>query len=87
MSAELFPDSEVTALSPRLVWLKLHNLALGELPYGVRFCASKDCIKTGDTHSDCEMLMADELEVEHWSVTDFAKAGVVMPGNVQEEQC
>lgn len=83
MSAELFPVEE--SLSPRLTWLKLHNLALGELPDGQRFCAGEDLITHGDTHSDCEHKMAEELEIAHWSIAAFIRAGVVFPTAVEEE--
>lgn len=82
---ELFPNSEMSSLSPRQRWLKEHNLALGELPDGKRFCAGEDRITHGITHKDCELLMARELEVEHWEVTEFKKAGVVIPGECEEE--
>lgn len=82
---ELFPDSEVTSLSPRQRWLKANNLALGELPDGKRFCAGEDRITHGDTHKDCELLMAMELEVEHWEIAAFKRAGVVIMGECEEE--
>ena len=48
---ELFSDESVRKDSPRIVWLKTHNLALGELPCGTRFCASDQYITHADTHS------------------------------------
>lgn len=76
---ELFPKSAMAAESPRLLWLKSHNLSLGELPQGQRFCAHALAIFTADTHKNCELKMADYLGVRHWTVTEFEKAGVVMP--------
>ena len=84
MTAELFPESAMSAPSPRLTWLKLHNLALGELPSGTRFVASDQYITHADTHSDAELKMAAILEVEHWQTTEFKKAGVKMPEKAEE---
>ena len=84
MTAELFPDSAMSAPSPRLTWLKLHNLSLGELPDGTRFVASDQYITHAETHSDAEVKMAAIREVEHWSLAEFKKAGVKMPEKAEE---
>lgn len=83
--SELFPEQAMSTPSPRLTWLYMHNLALGELPSGLRFCAASDRITTAHTHLDAELLMATELEVEHYSIEGARKAGVLMPGDVVEE--
>ena len=84
--SELFPDSAMSAPSPRLTWLKLHNLSLGELPDGTRFVASDQYITHADTHSDAELKMAAILEVEHWSIEEFKKTGAVVPGKAESEE-
>ena len=81
---ELFSDESVRKDSPRIVWLKTHNLALGELPCGTRFCASDQYSTHADTHSDAELKMAAILEVEHWSIEEFKKTGAVVPGKAEE---
>jgi len=83
--SELFKSSEVEHPSPRLIWLAAHNLAIGQLPDGTRFCAAIDRVTTGDTHKDCELKMATELEIEHWSLEDARKAGISMPEKVTTE--
>jgi len=85
MTDELFNAADVTMDSPRLAWLKRHNLALGELPDGMRFCASHSNITRGDTHKACELSMAKKLGISHWEVDEIKKAGVTMPENVVEE--
>lgn len=71
---QLFPDSVTAVYSPRLLWLKEHNLARGNLPNGTAFVVSEDCVTTGSTHEECELKMATLLEVKHYSVTEFEKA-------------
>ncbi len=87
MSAELFPPAAVTQDSPRLAWLKRHNLALGELPDGTKICVGRHAIGYADTHKDAELECAEAMNVAHWSIEEFRKAGVMVPGNVEEEQC
>ena len=84
--SELIEDSAMSALSPRLRWLRLHNLALGELPSRTRFGASDQCITHGDTHSDAELKMAAILEVEYWSVQEFKRAGVKFNETMESEE-
>lgn len=86
MTSELFPDSSMASDSPRLIWLRKHNLALGELPSGQRYCASFEHIVHGETHRECEEFMARALDIHHWSIEEFAKAGVVIP-EAGEEVC
>lgn len=81
--SELFHESEVAKESPRLLWLRQHDLALGQLPSGTRFCAHALAIFTADTHKDCELKMATYLGTEHWELTEFKKAGVKMPEAVE----
>ncbi len=85
--SELFEASAMSAPSPRLTWLRLHNLALGELPSGTRFVASDQYITHADTHSDAELKMAAILEVDHWTVDDARRCGVMVPGKAAEEEC
>ncbi len=78
--SDLFPASAMDSPSPRLVWLRKHNLALGELPDGTRFCAGKDnAIGYGKTHRDaeleyCEVHLVHNGPIEHWSISEFNKA-------------
>lgn len=86
--SDLFPITE--SLSPRLRWLKEHNLSLGELPNGQRFCVGLHGAGFGETHRDAELdycEVSSELvaKIQHWSVTEFQKAGVVIPTEVEEE--
>jgi hypothetical protein len=83
--SELFKDSDVSKPSPRLEWCKRHNLALGQLPDGTRFCAGRNAIGFGATHADAERECAEAMEITHWSIEDFAKAGVIMPEAATEE--
>ncbi len=82
--SELFSESEVTKDSPRLTWLKQHNLALGQLPDGTRFCAGRNSIGYGDTHRDAELDYSESVDLEHWEITDFKRAGVVLPEEREE---
>lgn len=84
-ASELFPDSSVIKLSPRLEWLKKYNFALGQLPEGQRFCACTSTVFVADTHKECELKMAEYLGVEHWEKSEFKKAGVTMPENMEED--
>lgn len=83
----LFPDSEITMESPRLKWLKKHNLAIGELPDGTRFCVGLFNTGYGSTHRDAELECAAAAEIEHYSITEFVKTGAVIAKDAQEEVC
>jgi hypothetical protein len=83
--SELFQVKE--SLSPRLKWLKEFNATLAELPDGTRVCVGRHAIGYGDTHKDAELRFAEAEEIKHWSVTEFQKAGVVIPTEVEEESC
>lgn len=87
MSAELFDDSAVQSFSPRLLWLKKHNLAIGELPDGTRFCVGLFNTGYSSTHRDAEPECAAAAEIEHYSITEFVKTGAVIAKDVQEEVC
>ena len=73
--------------SPRLLWLKKHNLAIGELPDGERFCVGPDSVGYGPTHRDAELECAKAMQIEHWTITEFVKTGAVIAKDVKEEVC
>ena len=90
---DLFPASAMDSTSPRINWLMKHNLAIGVLPNGIKFCVGELGVGLGDTTKDAEleftaMYNEDAAEnntstIEHWSVVDARKAGIVMPGDAQ----
>lgn len=83
MPDELFPVTE--SLSPRLKWLKEMNAALAELPDGTKVCVGGCNTGYGETHKDAELEFAKLEQIPHWSVTEFIRAGVVLPMAVEEE--
>lgn len=85
--SELFPDSATESKSPCLLWLEKWNLQIGQLPDGTRFCVGRNAIGYGKTHADAERECAEAMDVLHWSIEDFRKSGVMIPGATEEEVC
>lgn len=93
MSVELFPDSAMHSPSPHLIWLRNHNLAIGQLPEGQHFCVGVIGVGLGDTHHDAELEYCkchneDSVEgasdpIEHYLISEFNKA--IKPLDVAEE--
>ena len=52
MDTELFPESTISVDSPRLKWLKKHNLAIGVLPDGKKFCVGIEAAGFGTSRPE-----------------------------------
>lgn len=84
-ASELFEPASVAVDSPRLTWLKRHNLSIGQLPDGTRFCVGRHAIGYGSTHLEAEQQCAEAEDITHWEAEEFTKAGVVLPTVIAEE--
>ena len=84
MTAELFPASAVTKDSPRLLWCKRHNLSLGQLPEGTKYCVGSIAVGFGTTLLEAEQDYCAATGEDHWEVEEFKRAGVKMPEKAEE---
>lgn len=71
--SELFPVESMLSPSPRLLWLREHNLALGELPDGKKFCVGEHATGFGNTHLEAEQDYCAVTALTHWEVHGIPK--------------
>lgn len=70
--SELFPESETTADSPKLKWLKKHKLTvLDDSPKGW-ICRNGGWTKAvhGDTEDEAIINYCERYDVKHWTLED-----------------